>query len=291
MEAIDSVLLVSGTHGNELSGIYLHHLIQQELYRAERDSLSVETLIANPAAMDKGLRYVDQDLNRQFNPRARHNAQPGNETRLAHSLRETYADREQQMVIDLHNTTSNMGATLILLSSSPYYKKMGAYVKQQMPNAYILFEDQIAWEEQAYLCSMGKNGVMIEVGAQAHGALQFEPLELMKDMLTAVLDFIDLANRNALPALTPNYEAYFYLGPVTLPLDEHGVRTAMVHPRLDGRDFEVLRRGDPMFITFSGDDMVWDKDEEVYPHFINEAAYCLSHVAMELAQKKTVSLS
>ncbi|SJL84225.1 aspartoacylase [Vibrio palustris] len=290
MEPIDSVLLVSGTHGNELSGIYLHHLIQQDLYHANRSSFTVEPILANPLAIEKGVRYVDQDLNRQFSPQAITQATPCNEVTIAQQLRATYANQPQQMVIDLHNTTSNMGATLILLSSSPYYKKMGAYVKQHMPDAYILFEDQITWHEQAYLCSLGDAGVMIEVGAQAHGALQFETLELMKTMLTAVLDYIDLANQNALPALNQDYDGYFYLGHMTLPVDESGVRTAMVHPNLNGRDFEVLRPGEPMFITLEGDNILWDKNYDVYPHFINEAAYCLSHVAMELAEKRVVSL-
>lgn len=289
MENIDQVVIVGGTHGNELSGIYLHELIQNGLYQANRPSLSVQSTLANTAAIKRGVRYVDQDLNRLF-ANDGHGVEPSSqEAKIAEHLKATYTQADHPLIIDLHNTTSNMGATLILLDSSLFYKQMGAYVKQIMPEANIVFEDQIPWHEQHYLCSMGQYGLMIEVGAQPHGSLQYETLELMKTMLSGVLDYLEHVQQQTLPTLTC-YEAYFYLNAMKLPLDELGMRTAMVHPKLHGQDFVPLKPGDPLFITFSGEDIYWDGEQCVYPHFINESAYCLSHVAMELADKQLVDI-
>lgn len=41
MDKLNRVLLVAGTHGNELSGIYLQKLIKDRLYDAERSALTV----------------------------------------------------------------------------------------------------------------------------------------------------------------------------------------------------------------------------------------------------------
>ena len=73
---------------------------------------------------------------------------------------------QKLMIIDLHNTTSNMGATLILLSSDAFNRQLGSYLLQQMPSANILFEDQLANAEQPFLCSVAERGIIVEVGPQ-----------------------------------------------------------------------------------------------------------------------------
>ncbi len=287
----NQVLLVAGTHGNELSGIYINKLIKDGLYKADRASFKTESILANPNAIEKNVRFVDCDLNRQFTPENRtleHSEQ--NEVNVAKELMSKYSDVDNQLVIDLHNTTSNMGATLILLATSPFYTKMGAYVKEKMPEANILFEDRKEWAEQPYLCSLGQHGVMIEVGEQAHSSLKFETLELMKTMLTHLLDYVELHNQNALGKLK-GYEGYFYTEEVTVPLDSDGMRAAIVHPDICGKDFEAVQPGQPLLKRFTGEDIIWEGSQQTYPHFINESAYCAADNAMALADKKFVEIS
>ncbi|MGV3003009.1 aspartoacylase [Vibrio sp. E150_018] len=289
MNKINSVLIVAGTHGNELSGIYLHKLIKDGLYPADRTTFSAPCIIANQEAITQNVRYIDTDLNRQFS--ASHTAASTDlhECTVATQFRDKHAGKPNQLIVDLHNTTSNMGATLILLSNDPFYQKMGAYVKQRMPQANILFEDRKPWDEQAYLCSAGESGIMIEVGAQAHGALKYDTLELMKHMLTAVLDYVEKQNLNQVESLK-DYHAYFYTEEVDIPLDNNGMRQALVHPTLCGRDFAAVKPGEPLLATFAGYDIHWQGKEDVYPHFINESAYNKANIAMALAQKRLVSL-
>lgn len=290
MDKINSALIVAGTHGNELSGIYLHKLINDRLYSAERTTFATSSVIANPEAVKQNVRYLETDLNREFAELDTEKELVLHESKVAAAFAAKYAASKNQLIVDLHNTTSNMGATLILLSTDPFYRKMGAYVKQRMPKANILFEDRKPWSEQPYLCSTGEYGVMIEVGAQAHGSLKSETLELMKQMLTAVLDYVEKHNLNQIDNLQ-DYSAFFYTEEVPILLDQDGMRSAMVHPMVCGRDFEVVKQGEPLLATFLGHDILWEKARDIYPHFINESAYSKANIAMALAEKRTVSVS
>ncbi|UTZ29531.1 aspartoacylase [Vibrio campbellii] len=294
MDKLNRVLLVAGTHGNELSGIYLQKLIKDRLYDAERSTFSTQCVLGNPEAVTQNVRYVETDLNREFalaNSSASSHREGGSlqETELAKQFTQTHAAEEKQLIVDLHNTTSNMGATLILVSNDVFYRKMGAYVKQRMPEANILFEDRKAWDDQPYLCTTGQHGVMIEVGAQAHGSLKYETLELMKKMLTMVLDYLEQHNLGRVGELN-NYDAYFYTEEVMIPVDHDGMRVAIVHPMICGRDFEVVKPGEPLLATFFGYDIFWEGKQEIYPHFINESAYSKANIAMALAEKRQVNV-
>ena len=290
MDKINSALIVAGTHGNELSGIYLHKLINDRLYSAQRSTFATSSVIANPEAVKQNVRYLETDLNREFAELNNEKEHVLHESKVAAAFAAKYSANNNQLIVDLHNTTSNMGATLILLSTDPFYRKMGAYVKQRMPKANILFEDRKPWSEQPYLCSIGEYGVMIEVGAQAHGSLKSETLELMKQMLTAVLDYVEKHNLNQIDNLQ-DYSAFFYTEEVPILLDQDGMRSAMVHPMVCGRDFEVVKQGEPLLATFLGHDILWEKAQDIYPHFINESAYSKANIAMALAEKRLVSAS
>jgi aspartoacylase len=260
------------------------------MYAADRSTFSTNSVIANPKAVEQNIRYLDTDLNRQFSNANHDDTAALAEHTVARQFIDRHASKEQQLIVDLHNTTSNMGATLILLSNDAFYQKMGAYVKQRMPEANILFEDRKPWDEQPYLCTAGKCGVMIEVGAQAHGSLKYETLKLMKQMLTMVLDYVEKHNLNQVQALE-DYDAFFYVEEVNVPLGPDGMRVATVHPAICGRDFQVVKQGQPILATFFGYDIYWEREQDIYPHFINESAYAKANIAMALAEKRLVSVN
>jgi len=290
MDKIDNVLILAGTHGNELSGIYLHRLIEKGDYDCKRSSYATSSMIVNPQAVAHNRRYLDTDLNRAFSSHNSDLDMDSHEGALSRQFIEKHAHKPNQLIVDLHNTTSNMGATLILLSNHPFYQKMGAYIKQKMPLANILFEDQKPWSEQDYICSAGQYGVMIEVGAQAHGSLQYDTLALMKQMLSELLDYVEKHNLDKMDKLN-DYNAFYYTEEVHIPVDADGMRQAMVHPAICGKDFTAVKQGEPLLITLLGDDIERKGPFKVYPHFINESAYCQKNIAMALAQKHLVALS
>ena len=65
-ETIDRVALVGGTHGNELTGIYLLNKYRQFPKLLGQHSFEVELFTANHEAHRANRRYIDRDLNRSL---------------------------------------------------------------------------------------------------------------------------------------------------------------------------------------------------------------------------------
>lgn len=75
MNKIKHVLIVGGTHGNELTGVYLLKKFEQCPELIRRPSFETITLLGNPKAVEAGVRYIDKDLNRCFNLQELENAE------------------------------------------------------------------------------------------------------------------------------------------------------------------------------------------------------------------------
>jgi aspartoacylase len=78
---------------------------------------------------------------------------------------------------------------------------------------------------------------------------------------------------------------------IDYPRNEDGEIQGMIHPQLQFRDYEPLHPGDPMFMTFSGEEIVYKGNDIVYPIFINEAAYYEKGIAMHISQKELIEIS
>ncbi|WP_413285469.1 aspartoacylase [Vibrio sp. MA40-2] len=293
MTQLKNIALVGGTHGNELSGIYLvKKWVNQQLLEKWHD-LNITTKIANPRACEESVRYIESDLNREFYPLdLADNQKTGYEQLLAKKLNQELGPKGQSpfdFIIDLHNTTSNMGACLMLLKKDDFNLKMAAYVKHNMPESNIFFQDNIPEEEHSFLITLAKQGITIEVGAQPNSVLQHETLELMESMTQHVLDFVVLYNKNEHLDLPKSYEAFQYSGDLLLPLTEKGERNGVVSKHIDQRDFSPVEPGQVVMETFDGQPIYWEGDYTTYPLFINEAAYRKSASAMTLSKKIIIS--
>ena len=67
MPKLSRVAVCGGTHGNELSGVYLVRERLKTRKKVEEDELvSVMTVMSNPRAVQQGRRYTETDLNRCF---------------------------------------------------------------------------------------------------------------------------------------------------------------------------------------------------------------------------------
>jgi len=295
MDNIKQVAIVGGVHGNEFSGIYLVKQYKQTPKSVQRSTFTTELVWANPEAHYANKRYLHSDLNRQFKNRDLANPELANyEQSRAKVLNAQLGPKGQaktDLIIDLHNTTSNMGACLILTQAGTFYNQLAAYVKMVMPEAVISQdEDHLAAEDHALMCTLGRYGVLVEVGPQPQSVLRQDVLELMDLMTRHILDFVELYNRNALPALPKQTEAFRYLHSIKLPVDEQGQRLGMVHKNVQDKDSQPLHPGDPIFTLFDGTEVCYDGDVTVYPTFINEAAYYDNNLAMSLNEKVLITL-
>ena len=288
MSTIKSIAIVGGTHGNELTVINIVKALDKGLTNQFDDVFKFEYIIANPSAVAANVRFIDVDLNRQFGI---HNLSCSNsrlyELNIAKVLDQKLGPKHSprtDLVIDIHNTTSAMGATLILLEDSPFYRNMAGYLKARMPDVNILLEDEISYLEHPYLCTTGKRGIMLELGCQPHGVSRMDIFLQCETMLQSVFEYCDLYNRDAMPE-QPTFDAYRLIENVQFPLNEEEEVAGLVHETLLDRDFCAVEVGDPIFRLFDGTEIFLTGTHTVYPHFINEAAYRNSKVAFATATK------
>jgi aspartoacylase len=184
-----------------------------------------------------------------------------------------------------------MGACLIMTQAGAFYNLMAAYVKMKMPEAIISRdEDHLAAEEHALMCTLGRYGVIVEVGPQSQSVLRQDVLEQMHEMTAHILDFVELYNTQSLPQLPKRTEAYLYLHSIKLPMNEKGERLGMVHKNVQDKDYHPIHPGDPIFTLFDGTEVPYDGNTVVYPTFINEAAYYDNNLAMSLNDKIWIEL-
>ena len=62
---VQRILIVSGTHGNEINPIWAVKQFNRE-GNSLNHGIEYEYIIGNPVAYEKGCRYIDDDLNRSF---------------------------------------------------------------------------------------------------------------------------------------------------------------------------------------------------------------------------------
>uniref|UniRef100_UPI00398EF2A0 N-acyl-aromatic-L-amino acid amidohydrolase (carboxylate-forming)-like n=1 Tax=Pristiophorus japonicus TaxID=55135 RepID=UPI00398EF2A0 len=115
------VAVVVGTHGNEMSGVFLTRHWLKDPAELQRQTFSTTPLLANPPAVEKCIRYLDRDLNRCFLPdmlSAESNQPLTYEVLRAKELNRVLgprgSERATDLIIDLHNTTANMGDCLMI---------------------------------------------------------------------------------------------------------------------------------------------------------------------------------
>ena len=222
---ITNITVVGGTHGNETSGIQLVRNWQRFGVPADYPHLHIACHLSNQAAIDANVRFLEDDLNRQFSPEMLAKQPQCQEARLAHALNQQWGPKghsEIDLLVDIHNTTSAMGATLIILEADEFHTQLARFVKHKMPHANILVEDEKTPQEHAYLCTLGKRGIMIEVGAQPQGVLRADVFELTETMALTVLEFVELYNTSQVPSLPP-CEVFRFIENIKFPLGEEGV--------------------------------------------------------------------
>ena len=286
---IRKIALVGGTHGNELTGIYLVRKWQHDPDLVNRQSFETLTLHANPEAIKACRRYIERDLNRSFalhnlaNPGSHYEAQRACE--LNALLGPKGADKTAvDFICDLHSTTANMGLSLVVSNESELTWDAVRYLCAKEPALHLY-----RWqgdEEGAFVDSVAPHGFAIEVGAVPQGVLRSDLFFATERLVMHLLDFFEKLNRGeAIPETEKEVEVYDHVDLVDYPRDTSGALRGMVHETLQDNDYMLLRKGDPIFRLFDGSEIRYERDEPLHALFVNEAAYYEKGFAMTLARK------
>lgn len=128
------------------------------------------------------------------------------------------------------------------------------------------------------------------MGPIAQGTLHAELFQQSEALVRATLDFVERSNQGATPEIPKTFTLYNQVQIVDYPRDEQQRLRAMIHPQLQGRDYELLHPGDPLFLSFEGEVICYQGDSTMAPVFINEAAYYEKNYALGLALPQQVTL-
>jgi len=272
MKPLKNIVICGGTHGNELTGVYL----------AKKHGW----LLANPAAAAICRRYVEKDLNRCF---ALSDLNGNDDVLELNRAREINAllgkkgsENAPDFILDIHNTTANMGITLILSSYEPALMQISAVIANEFSNVHIYLQPEKR-EESPYLGTIAKSDICIEAGPQAHGTLDAEIFFKVERVVFRFLELAEAWNNGVLPKIS-GVEMFTEKRSIDYPRDAEGNITAIIHPALQGKDYCELKSGMPVFMSFDGKEILW-QGETCYPAFINEAAYYEKGIAMSLAER------
>ena len=286
-ETIDRVALVGGTHGNELTGIYLLNKYRQFPKLLGQHSFEVELFTANHEAHRANRRYIGRDLNRSFRQAdLDDDSLFGHENELAKQINQKLGPKgssRTDMIIDLHTSTAPMGINLVLTKTDTFHLMLADYVQQRMDDVSITLEKL---PDHHFLMSVAPQHVLVEIGATAQGQLRQDVFDKTEQTTQLIFKFLNEYNNHQLPQPSECIDVFEYFDVMFLPTDVNGDIAGMVHQDIQDRDFTLLRSGEPMFTLLNGDDVIYD-GEDCYISFINEAAYYDEKKAFAMSRKKT----
>jgi len=306
-QPIRNVVIVGGTHGNEYTGVWCIKAIENSPLK-DFPSLEISTLLGNPQAHLENKRFIHSDLNREFTEDKLTVGEEGLPLTVE-SLRAREVDmilgpkfgserhRTTDVVVDLHSTTANMGTTLIIPEGDVIMAQAAAYVMHkcggQNGEVRSLLHSMPKREHRPNLSSTARHGFTVEVGPVPQGVLRHDAVEKTQLAVSYFLEFLQMRNsgqdmmallqkfypNNRVPCFrsAPAKREGEISGKITWPSDPENPNfpAVMVHKSLQDRDFHIIRKGEPLFITLDGSTINYDGShgDEVYLIFVNEGGY------------------
>lgn len=286
------MLVVAGTHGNEINAPWLLDQWRRDPQQALTTQLAVEALIGNPAARAAGRRYLERDLNRSFDPAWLEASGPVPlEVERARELLASHGPSGTtpcQVVFDLHSTTAAMGNCLVVYGRRPADLALAAALQGELGLPVYLHEADA--RQTGYLVERWPAGLVIEVGPVPQGVLAPAIIRETRLALEAALAALEQARCGGL-RLPSQLVVHRHLDSVDLPRHADGSPAATLHPARLGRDWQPMRPGDPLFVDAGGNTLAYTppsglEDRRVWPVFINEAAYGEKGIALSLTVRE-----
>lgn len=291
-----SILVVGGTHGNERHGPWLLEQWRADPARLAHQGFGLELVVGNPAALAAGRRYIDRDLNRSFDPGLLADPQQQSlEVQRARALLQAHGPAGHApalLVLDLHSTTAAMGNSLVVYGRRPCDLALAAGIQQRLGLPIYLHEADAA--QRGFLVERWPCGLVIEVGPVPQGVLRAAIAEQTRLALEAALAVLAAAAAGEL-RLPPQVVVHRHLGSVDLPRHGDGSPALLLHPALEGADWQPLRACDPVFSDGTGRTLNLEAalpphlagQDTYWPVFINEAAYGEKGIAFSLTTRES----
>lgn len=279
------ILIVSGTHGNELNPVWAVKKFRN-LINTSPKSKSLEFTLGNPKAFEKGLRYIDVDLNRSFNlvkNASNYNFYEINRSEYLISEYGSQGNKSCPIVIDLHTTTSCMGTSIVMYGRRQKDFCLAAILQAKFGLPIYLHEkdtNQTGFLVEAWPC-----GLVIEIGQVAQNHYDSEITERFLIILDFLGDLIGNLEKDRIN-LPSEMSLYVHQNSIDYPRNKNSEINALIHPLRINNDWIRIEEGDPLFLNISNETITYKGKEKIYPLFIGEAAYREKNIAMSFTKKE-----
>jgi len=286
---VQRILIVSGTHGNEINAI---RAVKQ--FNTEKNTLKhgikYEYIIGNPIASEKGCRYIDVDLNRSFKESKNYDKHKNScyEINRANFLVDKFGingSNPCQIAIDLHTTTANMGTSIVMYGRRLKDFCLAALLQNKFGLPIYLHEKDKA--QTGFLVEAWPCGLVIEIGPVAQNFYDPEIINRFSIIISSLREEIDKL-KNKLIKLPEKLVIHVHQGSIDYPRDEKGDIDGLIHPERINQDWKLIKKGDPLFLDSKGIIHEYANDELIWPVFIGEVAYKEKKIAMSFTKKEVI---
>ena len=279
------ILIVSGTHGNELNPVWAVKKFKNLINKSPK-SESLEFILGNPKALEEGLRYIDIDLNRSFNVLKTSSNQNFYEINRSEYLLNEYGfqgSKSFPIVIDLHTTTAGMGTSIVMYGRRKRDFCLAAILQSKFGLPIYLHEkdkNQTGFLVEAWPC-----GLVIEIGPVAQNHYDSEITERFLIVLNFLGDLINNLENHRIN-LPSEITLFVHQKSIDYPRNKnHGI-DALIHPLRINNDWKSIEEGEPLFLDIDDKEYIYRDNEIIYPLFIGEAAYREKNIAMSFTKKE-----
>ena len=289
---IKKILIVAGTHGNEVNPIWAVNQLNKEQNNVNKD-IEYKYIIGNPLAYEKGSRYVDSDLNRSFNSNNQNTKKNKNnyEINRAKFLVEQYGIKGAepcQIAVDLHTTTANMGTSIVMYGRRIKDFCLAALLQNKFGLPIYLHEKdkrQTGFLVEAWPC-----GLVIEIGSVAQNYYDSKIINRFLIIINSLREEINKLTKNLI-AIPKKLIVHVHQGSIDYPRTQNGDINGLIHPDRMNKDWKPIKKGDPLFLDIEGNTLRYSGPDIIWPVFISEVAYKEKNIAMSFTKKEVICSS
>ena len=290
--AIKKILIIAGTHGNEINPIWAVNQHNKGQNNVDKD-IECKFIIGNPLAYEKGSRYIDSDLNRSFNSNNQniYNNENNYEINRAKFLVERYGINGLdpcQIAIDLHTTTSNMGTSIVMYGRRIKDFCLAALLQNKFGLPIYLHENDKS--QTGFLVEAWPCGLVIEIGPVAQNYYDSKIINRFLIIINSLGEEISKLKNNLI-AIPKKLIVHVHQGSIDYPRTTNGDINGLIHPERINKDWEPMKKGDPLFLDIEGNTLPYLGSDIIWPVFISEVAYKEKNIAMSFTKKEVICSS
>ena len=281
------ILIVSGTHGNEINPIWAINRFNKEENRVDYD-IQFNHIIGNPLACERGVRYIDVDLNRSFNKDNLNKSKNNYEINRANFLVQHFGKNGYEtceIAIDLHTTTANMGTSIVMYGRRTQDLCLAALIQNKFGLPIYLHENDK--QQTGFLVEAWPCGLVIEIGAVAQNFYDPKIVDKFLIIISSLREEINKL-KNKIIKLPKHLIVYVHQGSIDYPKDKEENINAIIHPERINKDWKQIKKGDPLFLDADGKTLEYQGEDITYPVFIGEVAYKEKNIAMSFTKKEVI---